>query len=179
LDTLALNQALEGIAVLRGMEVDILKDGSLDLADEWLERLDIVLISVHSYFELSRSEQTARVVRAVSHPAVNVFAHPTGRLIGRRDPIDLDLDEVFGACAANKVAVEHNAAPNRLDLHDVNLRAAVAAGLKVFINTDAHSVLGLNAMALGVSQARRAWLTRDNVVNTWPVEEVREFLSKA
>ncbi|HZJ10391.1 MAG TPA: PHP domain-containing protein, partial [Trueperaceae bacterium] len=167
------------ISVLRGMEVDILKNGTLDLSDEWLERLDIVLVSVHSYFELGRSDQTARVVKALSHSAVNVFAHPTGRLIGRRDPIELDFDKVFAACAANGVAVEHNASPNRLDLSDVQLRAAVAAGLKVIINTDAHSTLGLATMPLGVSQARRAWLTTADVVNTWPLAEVRAFLDKS
>ncbi len=167
-----------GVTLLRGMEVDILKDGSLDLSEEWLHRLDIVLVSVHSFFDLPRAEQTARVVRALSHPAVNVFAHPTGRLIGRRDPIELDLDEVFAACAANNVAVEHNASPSRLDLKDTHLRAAVAAGLKVAINTDAHSARGLQTMGLGVSQARRGWLTPADVINTWPLSEVRRFLSK-
>lgn len=164
--------------VLRGMEVDILKDGSLDLADEWLERLDIVLISVHSFFDLPKAEQTDRVIKAISHPSVNVFAHPTGRLIGRRDPIELDLDAVFVACAANGVAVEHNSSPSRLDLKDTHLRAAVAAGLKVVINTDAHSTRGLGTIALGVSQARRAWLTPADVVNTWPLNDVMRFLSK-
>lgn len=178
LDEITENSVRDGVTVLRGMEVDILKDGSLDLSDEWLERLDIVLISVHSFFELSRAEQTARVVKALSHPQVNVYAHPTGRLIGRRDPIELDFDEVFAACAANGVAVEHNSSPSRLDLRDTQLRDAVTAGLKVVINTDAHSTRGLATMALGVSQARRAWLTKADVVNTWPLADVRRFLAK-
>lgn len=179
LETITVDGSRNGVSVLRGMEVDILKDGTLDLSDEWLQRLDVVLVSVHSYFDLDREQQTARVVRAVSHPAVNIFAHPTGRLIGRRDPIALDFDRVFQACAENGVAVEHNAAPKRLDLNDEHLRAAVAKGLKVFIDTDAHSAAGLSAMSLGVSQARRAWLTKDDVVNTWDYESMMAFLAKA
>lgn len=168
----------DDITVLRGMEVDILKDGSLDLSDHWLERLDIVLVSVHSFFELSQREQTARVVAAVSHPRVNVLAHPTGRLIGRRDPIELDLDAVFEACRANGVIVEHNAASKRLDLADTHLMAARRAGLKVAIDTDAHSVSGLAAMALGVDQAQRAWLEPSDVVNTLPLAELVGLLRK-
>lgn len=178
LDSLTEAGRRSGVTVLRGMEVDILRDGTLDLADEWLERLDVVLVSVHSYFDLDVEEQTARVVKAVSHPAVNVLAHPTGRLIGRRDPIALDFTQVFKACASNGVGVEHNASPKRLDLGDELLRLAVASGLKVFINTDAHSTVGLNAMPLGVSQARRAWLTKGDIVNCRPLPELSAFLAK-
>ena len=169
----------DDITVLRGMEVDILKDGTLDLADEWLERLDIVVVSVHSFFELSQAEQTARVVAAVSHPQVNVLGHPTGRLIGRRDPIDLDMGAVFEACRANGVMVEHNAAAKRLDLSDAHMMAAVHLGLEVVINTDAHSIAGLGSLPLGIDQARRAWLRPDNVVNTLPLEELMQRLGKA
>jgi len=168
----------DDITVLRGMEVDILKDGTLDLADEWLERLDIVLVSVHSFFDLSQAEQTARVVAAVSHPQVNVLAHPTGRLIGRRDPIDLDLEAVFDACLAHGVVVEHNAASKRLDLSDVHLMAAVRHGLVVAMGTDAHSVGGLGSMALGIDQARRAWLRPADAVNTLPLASLRQLLTK-
>lgn len=166
------------ITVLRGMEVDILKDGSLDLSDEWLERLDIVLVSVHSFFDLSGSDQTARVVTAVSHPQVNVLAHPTGRLIGRRDPIDLDLEAVFDACLANGVIVEHNAASKRLDLSDVHLMAAVRRGLQVVVNTDAHSTSGLDSMRLGIDQLRRAWIRPADVVNTLPLASLKKLLAK-
>lgn len=168
----------DDITVLRGMEVDILKDGSLDVTDEQLANLDVVLVSVHSFFELPEAQQTERVVRALLHPRVNVYAHPLGRQLGQRDPIALDLDAVFAACRENRVAVEHNASPRRLDLPDVHLRAAAQAGLKVFIGTDAHSVRGLGAMGLGVSQARRGWLTADDVVNTRPLAEVLAFLAK-
>ncbi len=169
----------DDIRVLRGMEVDILKDGSLDVTDEQLANLDIVIVSVHSFFELAASVQTERVVKALSHPRVNVYAHPLGRQIGQRDPIAIEMEEVFAACAANGVAVEHNASPRRLDLPDVQLRAAVAAGLKVFIGSDAHSARGLGVMRLGVDQARRAWLTAGDVVNTRPLSEILTFLGKA
>ncbi len=167
------------IRVLRGMEVDILRDGSLDVSDEQLANLDVVLVSVHSFFELPEVDQTERVVRALTHPRVNVYAHPLGRQIGQRDPISIDLDAVFEACAANGVAVEHNASPRRLDLPDVHLRAAVARGLKVFIGSDAHSARGLGVMHLGVSQARRAWVTAGDVMNTRPLAEVLAFLAKS
>ena len=166
------------ITVLRGMEVDILKDGSLDLSDEWLERLDIVLVSVHSFFDLSQREQTERVVTAVSHPHVNVLAHPLGRLIARRDPIDLDLDAVFDACLANGVIIEHNAASKRLDLPDAQLMRAARRGLKVSINTDAHSVAGLGAMRLGIEQAGRAWLEPHDVVNSQSLDDLKALLTK-
>ncbi len=166
------------LRVLRGMEVDVLKDGSLDVTDEQLAHLDVVLVSVHSFFELPQAQQTERVVRALLHPRVNVYAHPLGRQLGQRDPIAIDLDAVFEACRENRVAVEHNASYRRLDLPDVQLRAAAQAGVKVFIGTDAHSVKGLAAMSLGVSQARRAWLTAADVVNAWPLEDVLAFIAK-
>ncbi len=176
-----LDEILEGrhdVTVLRGMEVDILKDGSLDLSDEWLERLDIVLLSVHSHFELSQAEQTERVVKAVSHPAANVLAHPTGRVLGERDPYAIDLTAVFDACLANGVAVEHNCSYQRLDLSDVNLMAAHARGLTISAGSDAHSTLQLETMRYGVDQMRRAWLTKEDVLNTRSLKEVQAFLAK-
>ncbi len=174
-----IDKELTGITLLRGLEVDILKDGSLDLADEWLERLDIVIISVHSHMELSRDEQTARVIRAVSHPRVNILAHPTARIIGGRDPIDVDLEAVLAACLANGVAVELNAAGKRLDLSVDNLEIARRLGVTVSIGTDSHAARSLGAMALGVAQARRAWLGPERVLNTKPLAELRKFLAKS
>lgn len=168
-----------GITLLRGMEVDILKDGSLDLSDEWLEKLDIVLISVHSHFGLSEAEQTQRIVTAVSHPQVNILCHPTGRLLGARDGYAVNLSAVFEACASNGVAVELNASYQRLDLSDVNVMAARQHGLMVSVGTDAHDVAELDGMALGVDQARRAWLTREAVLNALPLDALRKFLSKS
>ncbi len=168
----------DDITVLRGMEVDILKDGSLDLSDEWLERLDIVLISVHSFFDLSEADQTARVVKAVSHPAVNVLAHPTGRVLGERDPYAIDLGAVFDACLAHGVAVEHNSSYQRLDLSDTELMAAHAHGLTISVGSDAHSVAQLATMRYGVDQLRRAWLTPAAVLNTRPLAALKKFLRK-
>lgn len=164
--------------LLRGLEVDILKDGRLDLGDDALARLDIVIVSVHSHLELPQAQQTERVVRALQHPEVNVLAHPTGRLLGGRKGMDLDLDAVFQAAAAHGVAVECNASPYRLDLGDVELMRAVAAGCAVAIDTDAHAVSGLDDMRFGVATARRAWLGRDQVVNAGSLEQVRAFLAK-
>ena len=166
------------IRLLRGLEVDILRDGSLDLADEWLEKLDIVLVSVHSHFSLSIEEQTARIVKAVLHPQVNILCHPTGRILGAREGYAVDLAEVFEACSKNKVAVELNASYARLDLSDVNLIAARKRGLMVSIGTDAHSVKELGGMGLGIQQARRAWLAREQVLNAQPLDQLLEFLAK-
>jgi DNA polymerase (family X) len=169
----------DGITILRGLEVDIRKDGTLDLDDEWLARLDLVIVSVHSFFDLSPAAQTARIVAALEHPEVNVLAHPTGRVLARRDGYDLDLDEVFAAAAAHRVAVELNASPSRLDLGDVPLMRALAAGCQVAVNTDAHAVAGLDDMRFGVVTARRAWATPEHVVNAWPLDRLQAFLAKA
>jgi DNA polymerase (family 10) len=165
------------IRVLRGMEVDILRDGTLDLEDEFLEKLDVVLVSVHSLMDLSASAQTDRILRALQHPAVNILAHPTGRLINRRDPMQFDLDEVLKAAAARGVIVELNAHPERLDLKDTHLLRARELGLKVVISTDAHRTSDLALMRYGVEQARRAWLTAADVVNTWPLERLLAALA--
>lgn len=174
----SLEGTVPGLTLLRGLEIDILKDGTLDLSEEWLERLDIVSISVHSHFELSEKEQTKRIVRAVSHPQVNVLCHPTGRVLGTRDGYAVDLQAVFEACALNGVAVELNASYQRLDLSDTNLMAAKKHGLRVSIGTDAHAVGNLAGMKLGVDQAQRAWLEKGDVLNARSLDEVRAFLTK-
>jgi len=166
------------IRFLRSMEVDILADGSLDLEEEWLERLDVVVVSVHSRFNLPEKEQTERILKAVRHPQANILAHPTGRLINERDPFAFDLDRVLDACAKHGVAVELNAHPARLDLKDTHLMRAKEKGVKVVISTDAHSVTELGLMSYGVEQARRAWLETDDVINCWSVNKLLRFLSK-
>lgn len=165
--------------LLRGLEVDILRDGTLDLDDDWLERLDLVIVSVHGHLDLPQAEQTERVIRALQHPRVHLLAHPTGRLLGVREGMAIDLDAVFEAAAAHGVAVECNASPYRLDLGDVDLMRARAAGCCVAIDTDAHAVSGLAEMRFGVLTARRAWLGAEHVVNAWPLERLRAFLAKA
>jgi DNA polymerase (family 10) len=159
------------IVLLKGMEIDILGDGALDLEDEMLDRLDLVVISVHSRFELPEAEQTARVLRALRHPRVHVFAHPTGRLINRRRPIALDMDAVIAEAVKLGVALELNSNPHRLDLKDTHLRLARERGAKIVISTDAHRTTELDLMRHGVEQARRAGLEARHVLNTLPRAE--------
>jgi len=166
------------IHVLRGMEVDILRDGSLDLEDELLAELDVVLVSVHSLLDLPAATQTARIVAALEHPAVNILAHPTGRLINRRDPMQLDVDTVLQAAAEHNVVVELNAHPDRLDLKDTHLIRAKQLGLRVVISTDAHRAADLDLMRFGIDQARRAGLTPDDIINTLPLDRLRALLGR-
>lgn len=166
------------IRFLKSLEVDILAEGVLDMDDDMLEGLDMVLVSVHSRFELSEAKQTERVIRALQHPQVNVLAHPTGRVLNRREPFALDVDAVLQCAAENVVAVELNAAPERLDLKDTHLLRARELGVPVVISTDAHSIRHLDWMRYGVEQARRAWLEPRHVLNCRPVDEVVQFLNK-
>lgn len=164
------------IEILRSLEVDILKDGSLDLDDEHLEQLDLVLVSVHSYMDLAEAEQTERIVTAVSHPAVHVLAHPTGRRINERQPYDLDVEAVLEAAREHDVAVELNANPERLDLSDRHVFRARELGVPVVVSTDAHSTDNLRYMEYGVAQARRGWLEPDDVLNTRSLSELNSWL---
>lgn len=160
------------IRLLRSMEVDILGEGELDLEDELLAELDLVLVAVHSRFNLPEAEQTKRVIAALQHPAVNILVHPTGRLLNRRGPIALNLDAILECAADNNVAVELNSHPDRLDLSDENLMRAKQRGLKVVISTDAHRMVDLGLMPYGVGQARRAWLEKSDVLNTLKCAEM-------
>jgi DNA polymerase (family 10) len=163
------------IRILKAMEIDILADGTLDLEDEMLAGLDVVLVSLHSRLDLPEEEQTARVLRALEHPEVNVFCHPTARLINRRKPAALDIDAVLRRAAERGVAVELNSNPHRLDLKDSHLMLARELGCKVVINTDAHRTRELDLMRFGVEQARRAWLEPKDVLNTLPLEDLLSF----
>jgi len=167
------------IRLLRSQEVDILADGTLDTDDETLEHLDIVVIAVHSRFDLPAAKQTERLIRAIEHPLANIVAHPTGRIINRRDALELALDEILACAAENGVAMELNAHPARLDLRDIDLMAARKRGVKIVISTDAHSTADLNLMPYGVEQARRAWLEPTDVLNTLPVDQLLKALSKS
>ncbi len=167
------------IRLLRSQEVDILADGTLDTDDETLEHLDIVVIAVHSRFDLPAAKQTERLIKAIEHPLANIVAHPTGRIINRRDALELALDEILACAAENGVAMELNAHPARLDLRDIDLMAARKRGVKIVISTDAHSTADLNLMPYGVEQARRAWLEPTDVLNTLPVDQLLKALSKS
>lgn len=171
------NAELAGrIHIFTGIECDILADGSMDLADETLAQLDIVIASVHSKFDLSEAEQTARVLRALDNPYVRILAHPTGRKLLRRDPYKIDLEQVFKRAAQLGVAVEHNAAPARTDLSDSHMRLAKSLGCRIVINTDAHATEEMEYFHDGIVQLRRAWLTPADVLNTQPTPEA--FLSQ-
>jgi DNA polymerase (family 10) len=159
------------IRIFAGIEVDILADGTLDLSDEVLSQMDVVIASVHSRFDQPREETTARVIRAVENPNVHILGHPTGRQILRREPYALDTAAVIRRCTELGVAVEHNAAPERLDLSDRDLRFAKECGCKIVINTDAHITRVVGEWRYGIRQLRRAWLTPSDVLNTLPPTE--------
>jgi DNA polymerase (family 10) len=160
-----------GIRVLAGAEVDILKDGGLDYSDELLAQLDVVVCSVHSYMNLGRTEMTERMLAAIENPYTQIIAHPTGRLLLRRDPIDYDMEKVLEACAKHSVAMECNSYPDRLDLKDVYLRMCKERGVKVVISTDSHNTTNLSFIRYGVTMARRGWLEKCDVINSLPPEQ--------
>jgi DNA polymerase (family 10) len=166
------------IDILRSVEVDILKDGALDLPDDVLEELDIVVISVHSFMDQDRKTMTDRVLRAMSHPTVDILAHPTGRQLNRREPFALDVEAVLEAAAELSVAVELNANPRRLDLSDAHVYRAKELGVPVVVSTDAHSPAGLADMRFGVDQARRAWLEPKDVLNARSAKALRKWLAR-
>lgn len=173
-----LNARKPGVRVLKSCEVDILKDGRLDLSDAILKRLDLVVAAIHSDFDLPAEDQTARIVRALESGRVHILAHPLGRLIGERPGYAVDLPKVMAVAKAMGCLLEMNGHPARLDLDDVHARAAKEMGLMVSIASDAHSAMGLSAMRHGVDQARRGWLTAADVANTrrWP--ELERILAR-
>jgi DNA polymerase (family 10) len=171
-------EGLDGITIFNSLEVDILRDGSLDMTDEVLEALDLVVVSVHSLMDMDRVQMTDRVLKAIQHPQVDILAHPTGRLLARREPFQIEMEEVLQAARDLDIAVEINASPHRLDLNDVHAHRAKELGVKVCINTDAHSVQRLDQMSYGVDQARRAWLTKGDVLNTMTLKQMRGWLDR-
>jgi DNA polymerase (family X) len=164
------NKKIDGIKMFAGAEVDILLDGSLDLSDEVLAQMDIVIASVHSHFNMEPTQMTERLLKAIENPNTSLIGHPTGRLLLRRDAYKFDIEAVLNAAAKHKVAMEHNAYPDRLDLNDQHLRMAKQRGVKIVINTDAHHTSHMDMIKYGVLQARRAWLTKDDVLNALPAE---------
>lgn len=167
-----------GIQVLASSEVDILKNGKLDLDDEVLAQLDVVLVSIHSYMNLERVEMTERLLAAIENPYTQIVGHPTGRLLLRRDSYAYDMERVLDAASQRGVVMECNASPERLDLKDTHLRMAKERGVKIVISTDAHSTPGLGLMQYGVQMARRGWLEKRDVINTLRLEELLAGLRK-
>ncbi len=174
----ALNATLKDLAILKGVEVDILEDGSLDLPDSILRRLDIVLGAVHSAFGLDRDAQTDRLLRAMDNPNLNLIAHPTGRLIGRRDAMEIDMPRLIDGAARRGVFLEINGQPDRLDLDDRHCHMAKLAGLRMALSTDAHRPSDLEFMAGAVDQARRGWIEAGDVLNTKPLGQLRKLLKR-
>jgi DNA polymerase (family 10) len=165
------NKKVANITIFAGIEVDILADGDLDLSDDVLAQMDIVIASVHSVFNQEPAKMTDRLLKAISNPNTSLIGHPTGRLLLRRDSYAFDMHAVLTAAAKHKVAMELNAYPDRLDLNDANLRQAKQHGVKIVINTDAHHTSHMDKIRFGVLQARRAWLTKEDVLNTLPPDK--------
>jgi DNA polymerase (family X) len=165
------NAKIEGIKIFAGIEVDILADGDLDLSDDVLAQMDLVIASVHSVFNQEPEKMTERLLKAIENPNTSILGHPTGRIQLRRDAYQFNMDAILTAAARHKVAMELNSYPDRLDLNDVHLRQARQRGVKIVINTDAHHTSHLEKIRYGVLQARRAWLTKEDVLNTLPAKQ--------
>jgi DNA polymerase (family 10) len=164
------------IQLLCGSEVDILKDGSLDYEDSLLAELDFVVASIHTSFNVGEKAMTERIIRAMNRPYVRTIAHPTGRILNRRDPYEVDVSRLIKEAAATNTALEHNAYVDRLDLSVPYLREAVNASVRITIDTDAHDERALGFAKFGVSQARRAWVEKGSVINCLPWNEFEEYL---
>jgi DNA polymerase (family X) len=174
-----LNAKLQGIIILKAIEMDILEDGSLDLPDEILQGLDLTVCAVHYNFNLTQEEMTERIIRAMDNPYFNVLAHPSGRLIQRREPYEVDMERLMRAAKERGCFMELDAQPDRLDLVDIHCKLAKDLGVKVAISTDAHSIADLNFMRLGIGQARRGWLEAADVLNTRPWPQLRKLLQRS
>lgn len=173
-----LNEKFEDITILAGVEMDILADGRLDFADHTLEKLDFVIASIHSAFSQSREKIMKRLEVALTNPHVDLIAHPTGRIIGRRSGYDVDVEKLIERAAETNTALELNANPNRLDLTARWLRLAQEKNVWLSINTDAHYQSGLDYMKIGISAAKKGWIRPDSVINTWPVTKFKKFLDR-
>ncbi|OLA76448.1 MAG: DNA polymerase III [Candidatus Melainabacteria bacterium 35_41] len=173
-----LNENFKDFTILKGIEVDILEDGSLDLSDKVLKELDIVVGAIHYKFNLTREEQTERILRAMDNPYLNIIAHPTGRLINEREPYDIDLEKIMQKAKENNCILEINSQPSRLDLNDLNSRKAKEMGVKLVISTDAHSTTQYDFMRFGIGQARRGWIEKNNVINTRNINLLKEIIKR-
>jgi DNA polymerase (family 10) len=172
-----LNKKLRGkIKILKGSECDILKDGTMDLSDATLAKLDVVGASVHSYFNLSREEQTKRIMRAMENKNVDIIFHPTGRVIQRREAYDVDMDALIKKAKETGTILEIDAYPDRLDLKDEHIRKCVEAGVKMSVDSDAHASAHFPFLEYGVAEARRGWAKKSDIINAWPVEKMLKFL---
>ncbi|MDH6125838.1 DNA polymerase/3'-5' exonuclease PolX [Kitasatospora sp. GP82] len=174
----ALDRHYKGMRVLHGTELNIDPDGGVDWPEDFLAGFDLCVASIHSHFGADRDAQTRRLIRACENPYVHIIGHPTTRLLGRRPAVDADFDAVYAACARTGTALEINASPERLDLGDERIPAARRHGVRFAVNTDAHSTVHLANLRYGIGTAQRGWLTKDEVINTWPLRRLQSFLRK-
>ena len=161
--------------ILQGCEANILKDGSIDIRDGVLKALDFVIAGIHSNMKMARLQMTKRLIRAMENPNVDIISHPTGRILKRRDEYQIDFERILRAAKITKTILEINSFPERLDLKDANIRQAKLSGVKMVINTDSHSIGHLKFMNLGIGQARRGWLEKEDIVNAWPLDKLLSF----
>lgn len=173
-----LNEKLKGITILKSIELDILENGDLDLPNDVLKHLDLTICSIHSYFNLSEKKQTERVLRAMDNPYFNIFAHPTGRLIAKRNAYAIDLEKIMKEAKARNCFLELDSQPDRLDLNDIHCRMAKEMGIKISISSDAHSVKQLGYIQFGINQARRGWIEKQDVLNTYSLSELKKLLKR-
>ncbi len=172
------NNKMENITVFSGVEVDILNDGKLDFPDDILKQCDIVIAAIHSKFGMEENEMTQRIVTAFKNKNVNIFAHPTGRILKKREPYKVNMDELIKAAKKYKIALELNAYPDRLDISSKYCKACKENKVKIAINTDSHSILQLNNIKYGIYTARRGWLESEDVINTYPLSKLKKFFNK-
>jgi len=173
-----LNKKFKNFKILQGAEVNILKDGFLDISNEALEKLDYAIAGVHSSFKISKEEMTKRIIKAMSNPFINIISHPTGRILKERDQYDIDIDKIFEAAKKYEVFLEINSSPKRLDLNDVNVKKAIDYGLKLTINTDSHHKDQLRYMKFGIMQARRGWVKKEDIINTFSLEKIAKLFKR-
>lgn len=173
-----LNKKFNDFRILKGAEVNIGKDGSLDIAGETLAQLDVVGAAVHSHFNLSREEETRRIIRAMENPNVDIIFHLTGRIINRREAIHIDIDEIIAIARETGTVLEIDAFPDRLDIKDDYIKKCVEAGVKMSIDSDAHAATHFSVLEHGIAQARRGWVEKKDIINAWPVEKMLGFLKK-
>ena len=165
------------VAIFKLMETDILPGGKLALPEDALNELDATIVSIHSVFKMDKTEMTKRVIEGLSHPKAKILAHPTGRLLNERYGYDIDFEQIFEFCRKNNKALEINAYPNRLDLSDSIIRLAVEAGVKMTIDTDSHAVYQMDLMRYGVSQAKRGWAKKDDILNCLSYNDVKSWFN--
>jgi DNA polymerase (family 10) len=174
-----LNQKFKGkIKILKGCEANILPDGKIDISDDCLRELDFVIAGVHSKFKMSKEEMTERIIKAMKNPNVDILAHPTGRLIQKREGYEVDLDRILRAAKETGTILEIDSYPDRLDLNDVNIKKTKEMGVKMVIDTDAHHVDQMRFVELGIAQARRGWAEKEDIINCWTLEKLLKFLKK-